>query len=665
MTQFLAGVEFVCLNQAKLRLQRKIEPYSSRLPQGGAVSEVTRTILPSGIQEIREMDPNKKDTLNNFENSMYRTAFKLRSVQTLCQLDLIDSSLIEQVLLHGRFWEARESSLSVHQPLQALQDLFQRTREGKSGQVNPRVRTLSLLRTMYDSKGTGFLKLLPVAASLIALSGDTLLTKYRALFQLYAENNKGEHDSGARMTRKILRSLLRDLQQIPTLVGESHTLCSVESAVRSCFRGVLSPGIKEEKFLSWIQSEPLMLLWLPICHRLSATEMVTHPVRCTVCRTIPIVGLRYRCLKCLNFDICQVCFLSGLHSKFHQKSHPVIEYCVQRMSATESTKLLLRTLRKNLLQGFCGRKEAMRKRWQLDQVNPKDMADHAQATFKVPVYARPLDEQKQPPDACVSQSLRLKERMSAAHITRVLKQQFSQYKEKLQAFYTYQEEKSCRFETKIHALTTHQESLWTRLQQMGQDLQAMLQPLHPVSSHQNTMSRVDHFSAVKPLEGGDFSQMENVTENSSEWEPLPNLARVNGSQADAKNALLNLESSETLLQSTRLKSYAQKIPKEILSSLLSCQGGLLQEDPQISPPEKSRPALVPAERKEMVNIEERNDDLEEEEVQELLSKFMNAFNLEKAPGPQSSVNMDLYGKAEQVCRAFSALVDQITLPNFK
>ncbi|XP_026250395.2 dystrotelin [Urocitellus parryii] len=607
VAQFLAGVEFVCLNQAKWRLQRKIEPYSSRLPQGGAVSE---------------------DTLN-IENSMYRTAFKWRSVQTLCQLDLIDSSLIEQVLLHGRFWEARESSLSVHQLLQALQDLFQRTREGKSGQVNPRASelTLSLLRTMYDSKGTGFLKLLPVAASLIALSGDTPLTKYRALFQLYAENNKGDHDSGARMTRKILRSLLRDLQQIPTLVGESHTLCPVESAVRSCFQGVLSPGIQEEKFLSWIQSEPLILLWLPICHRLSATETVTHPVRCSVCRTIPIVGLRYRCLKCLNFDICQVSFLSGLHSKFHQKSHPVIEHCVQRMSAMESTKLLLRTLRKNLLQGCCGRKEAMRKRWQLDQVHPKDMADHAQAT--------------------------------------VLKQEFSQYKEKLQAFYTYQEEKNCSFETKIHALTTHQESLWTRLQQMGQDLQAMLQPLHPVSSHQNTMFRVDYFSAVKPLKRGDFSQMENVTENSSEWEPLPNPAIVNGSQAEAENALPNLESSETLLQSTRLQSYAQNIPKEILSSLPSCQEGLLQQDPQISPPEKNRPALVPAERKETANIKERNDDLEEEEVQELLSKFMNAFNLEKTPGPQSSVNMGLYGKAEQVCRAFSALVDQITLPNLK
>lgn len=56
---------------------------------------------------------------------------------------------------------------------------------------------------------------------------------------------------------------------------------------------VLSPAIKEEKFLSWLQSEPPILLWLPTCYRLSATEMATHPARCRICRNFPITGLRY------------------------------------------------------------------------------------------------------------------------------------------------------------------------------------------------------------------------------------------------------------------------------------------------------------------------------------------------------------------------------------
>lgn len=56
---------------------------------------------------------------------------------------------------------------------------------------------------------------------------------------------------------------------------------------------VLSPVIKEEKFLSWLQSEPPILLWIPTCYRLSATEMATHPVRCRICKNFPITGLRY------------------------------------------------------------------------------------------------------------------------------------------------------------------------------------------------------------------------------------------------------------------------------------------------------------------------------------------------------------------------------------
>nr|XP_019582624.1 PREDICTED: dystrotelin [Rhinolophus sinicus] len=590
---------------------------------------------PEETMRLKDAGSGVSDALNSIENSIYRTAFKLRSVQSMCQLDLIDSSLIQHILLCQSFWEARERPLSVQELFQALQKLFQRVRVEKSGQVHPRAPelTLSLLTAMYDSTGTGFLKLVPAAAALIALSGDSPLTKYRALFQLYAENNRGGYDSGARMTRRALRNLLTDLQQIPTIVGESRALCSVESAIRSCFQGVLSPAIKEEKFLSWLQSEPTILLWLPTCYRLSATEMVTHPVRCRICRNFPITGLRYRCLKCLNFDICQVCFLSGLHSESHQKSHPVIEHCVQ-MSAKENTKLLVRSLRNTLLQGRCRRNEAARSQWLLDQMNP-NMADRAQA--------------------------------------RLLKKQLNRYKDKLQAIYASQEEKSCRLETRIHQLTANQDSLWTKLQQMGQDLQAMLQPLHPLSSFsQNMVSKGDLGKGKRFQRGGDSSQLKNATEDGSEWQSLPShtVTDRNGSQANTEHALPNSESPEAILQrkstqSTRTQSQAQKTSKEILSSPSSSHEGLMEDTPKIIPAEIHSPALAPVERKETLNIQEEKDELEEEELQELLSKLMDAFTLEMASDSQSSENTDLYHGAERMCRAFSALVDQITLPNSK
>ncbi|NXO20446.1 DYTN protein, partial [Cisticola juncidis] len=163
-----------------------------------------------------------------------------------------------------------------------LMKIFQRARLEKPGQVDPRAAefTLSLLIAMYDRSGTGYIKTRSAAAALISLSGDTLLAKYRALFQFYALADGKE----TLLTCSALRSLLTDLNQIMSLqcsiVGEGCTLSCVEIAIHDCFHGVLNAAIVEEKFLSWLRSEPAVLLWLPTCYRLSATEMVSHQARC-------------------------------------------------------------------------------------------------------------------------------------------------------------------------------------------------------------------------------------------------------------------------------------------------------------------------------------------------------------------------------------------------
>ncbi|NXE91848.1 DYTN protein, partial [Menura novaehollandiae] len=159
-----------------------------------------------------------------------------------------------------------------------LTKLFQRARLEKPGQVDLRAAefTLSLLVAMYDRSGTGYVKTRSAAAALISLSGDTLLAKYRAFFQFYAVPD----GKTALITRSALRSLLTDLNQIPATVGESCALACVEIAIHNCFHGVLNAAIVEEKFLSWLRSEPAVLLWLPTCYRLSAVEMVSHQARC-------------------------------------------------------------------------------------------------------------------------------------------------------------------------------------------------------------------------------------------------------------------------------------------------------------------------------------------------------------------------------------------------
>ncbi|CAO2624793.1 Dytn [Lemmus lemmus] len=545
---------------------------------------------------------------------------------------------------------------------------------------------------VYDGTGSGSLKIQPVAAALVALSGDSPLTKYRAFFQLYAENNRRGGDSRARMTRRALRALLTDLQQIPAVVGESCTLCPVERAVHSCFRGVLSSGIKEEKFLSWLQSEPLILLWLPTCYRLSTAEMLTHPVRCSTCKTFPIIGLRYRCLKCLNFDICQLCFLSGLHNKPHQKAHTVREECVQ-MSAKENRKLLLKSLQ-NSLPRRRDRTSALGRQWLLDQLSPRDTARFCleYKNPKAPASVRPSGAVEVMATECPRY---LRQRLSTApqvndnphHQTilsfkkelwrthdsinalhrerRLLRKQLNKYKHKLQGTYTLQKEQNRIFETKIRELATNQDNLWTKLQQIRQDLQAMLRPLRPSSSSQNTASKMDHSLPRDGLCGGeDYSHIESVTRYGLKWELLSTSAKADRNhkcQASLGRALPDTKSPETIFQSTGTQGRPQRTLREVHNSPSDCQEGL-QDNPQIPPSEVSSPALEPSEGKEIDHTSERRHDEEEEELRTLLPRLLDAFDLDTPPGPHPALDMELYGRAEQVCRAFSALVDQITLP---
>lgn len=142
------------------------------------------------------------------------------------------------------------------------------------------------------------------------------------------------------------------------------------------------------------------------------------------------------------------------------------------------------------------------------------------------------------------------------------------------------------------------------------------------------------------------SQSKNAHVDGLEWEPLLTPTMIEKSQpsrAKVEHALPNSESAEAILQpastqSTRAQGQAQKTSKEIFSSSTSPQEGPLQDTPQIAPTEISSPIPASMERKETVNISEEKDELEEEELQELLSKLMDAFTLEMPEGKIFTIN---------------------------
>jgi len=52
-----------------------------------------------------------------------------------------------------------------------------------------------------------------------------------------------------------------------------------------------------------MKMEPQSLVWLPVMHRLTASETVKHQVKCSICKRFPIIGFRLVLLKDIYFPL--------------------------------------------------------------------------------------------------------------------------------------------------------------------------------------------------------------------------------------------------------------------------------------------------------------------------------------------------------------------------
>ncbi|KAF9822548.1 hypothetical protein SFRURICE_010663 [Spodoptera frugiperda] len=298
--------------------------------------------------------------LNEVRFSAYRTALKLRTVQkALCMHMLQLPAALEAFDSHGlRAQNDPENPSLVNVPL--CLDL-----------------SINWLLNVYDSQRTGQIRVLSFKVGLVLLCKGHLEEKYRYLFRLIA-------DPSCRADQRKLGLLLHDCIQVPRQLGEVAAFggSNIEPSVRSCFEqasaatkegnkgGTLDRKVEKDKekeepakdktlerdadgqlqfieafhFLQWLQKEPQSMVWLPVLHRLAAAETAKHQAKCNICKEYPIIGFRYRCLKCFNFDMCQKCFFNGRKAKNHKLTHPMQEYCTATTSG-EDVRDFTRALR--------------------------------------------------------------------------------------------------------------------------------------------------------------------------------------------------------------------------------------------------------------------------------------------------------------------------------
>ncbi|CAF1134071.1 unnamed protein product [Adineta ricciae] len=270
----------------------------------------------------------KLDTLSAIKFAAYRVACKLRVLQKYLKLTYVDYNVLVRAFnTHQIQFGVETKYISIDEARQVLTAAYQliSTYHFNALSVQDTVETLlTFLCEILDVKPNEDLDLNSFKIILFALSNAKLPEKYRCFFRQITSPN-------VIASQVKLTELLEILLKLPNYFDdvESFHTDSIPACVQSCLDHTHDGIIREDIFVNWMGREPQTLVWLPTLHRLMATESIRHEAQCNTCKAYPIVGMRYRCLRCFNYDLCQTCFFKGDHAKKHDGSHPIEEYCKQ------------------------------------------------------------------------------------------------------------------------------------------------------------------------------------------------------------------------------------------------------------------------------------------------------------------------------------------------
>lgn len=108
-------------------------------------------------------------------------------------------------------------------------------------------------------------------------------------------------------------AFLKCLLQLACTVNESQFYQYDEQVAKTIFHTSLAPSLDLKSFIRLFYSTssgpPPILSWFVIMHKMAQVEFVIHPIICSACSISNFTGFRYKCQKCYNFNLCQVCII--------------------------------------------------------------------------------------------------------------------------------------------------------------------------------------------------------------------------------------------------------------------------------------------------------------------------------------------------------------------
>ncbi|KAK2855366.1 hypothetical protein Q7C36_007235 [Tachysurus vachellii] len=281
--------------------------------------------------------------LDSIRLSTYRTACKLRFIQKRCNLHLVDIyNIIEAFRENGLNTMDLNTEFSVARLEAILSTIFFQLnkRMPTTHQINSEQSVLLLLNFLlaaYDPEGLGKISVFVMKMALATLCGGKIMDKLRYIFSQIS-------DPTGVMIYSQFDQFLKEVLKLPVAIFEGPSFSYTEQTARICF--AQQKQVSLNTFLDTFMSDPppQCLVWLPLMHRLANVENVFHPVECSYCHSQSMMGFRYRCQQCHNYQLCQECFWKGHASGSHSNQHQMKEYTSWKSPAKKLSNAISKSL---------------------------------------------------------------------------------------------------------------------------------------------------------------------------------------------------------------------------------------------------------------------------------------------------------------------------------